>query len=299
MGTSFFNIRARGVLLCFIALFSVTSLFAETLSVGIGGATFDESYLASTNRTAWFVVAAVSSGLTRIVSMADGSTDFALSLADQVQSSADTADWTFRLRPGVTFSNGEPISGEDVVYSLNECVLNNKIVAPISSVSSQNLVQIGSRAYDVVEVKLKLPDPELPIQIATCPVVSKRVQTAFGLESGRGTNLIAAGPYYISEFRSGRRINFLRAANYAGRKPYFEGVILQNYTDLEQALVALRSGTLDLLIDANDSLLEKAKKDETLRITACQGGKYAIHRKELVDLKCDPIIMFDKVKYSS
>ncbi len=93
----------------------------------------------------------------------DAQNQVAPALATTWDSSADGLTWTFELQPGVTFSNGKPLTAADVVYTFNR-LRDPKVGA--STVSLYKPVKEVS-APDATHVKfvLSAPNPEFPADV--------------------------------------------------------------------------------------------------------------------------------------
>ena len=83
-----------------------------------------------------------------------------LRLAESITPNAKATVWTVRLRPGVTFHNGKPLTAEDVIYSLTRIVKNNYGGASsLASVDVKNLKALDSRT---VQIPCNTPYATLP-----------------------------------------------------------------------------------------------------------------------------------------
>ena len=79
-------------------------------------------------------------------------------LATKWEGSEDGKTWTYTLRPGMKWSDGQPLTAEDVAYTINrsrdEAWLNH-------SATTGNLTATATSPTEVV-IKSKVPDPKLP-----------------------------------------------------------------------------------------------------------------------------------------
>ena len=67
-------------------------------------------------------------------------------LAESWEVHADGTEWTFRVRQGVTFHDGSPLTAEDVVYSFQRILdpaTGSPAVAGIAGVKPEDLYQKG------------------------------------------------------------------------------------------------------------------------------------------------------------
>ena len=148
-----------------------------------------------------------------ISSLDEPSTDYML-IAGWVSYPPDYSSATFGLRPEARFSDGQPVTPEDVVFSLETL----KKVNPRFGIYYKNVVRaekVGAR-----EVRFVFDAPgnrELPQIVGGLPVLPRHFWTGKDEKGelrdlGRGTleAPIGAGPYRVVKSDSGRRIDYER-----------------------------------------------------------------------------------------
>jgi oligopeptide transport system substrate-binding protein len=148
--------------------------------------------------------------------------------AEQWESSADGLSWTFHLRAGVRWSNGEPLTADDLIQSWRRNLspafasAYAYLLFPIKNAEAFNsgklsdAAQLGLAAPDprTVVITLERPTPYLPILTATAPwyPINPRVLARFGSLTDRASawtrpgNLVGNGPFTLKEWTPGSRI---------------------------------------------------------------------------------------------
>jgi peptide/nickel transport system substrate-binding protein len=162
-------------------------------------------------------------------------------LAESWSVAADQKTWTFRLRQGVRWSDGQPFSAEDVVFTWNEIMQN-----PDYNRMTFDLFRIGGKSFvisktDDFTVKVVTPEiyapfveffgvvPILPKHTLQASVREKRFSKAYALNT-RPQNIVGCGPFRVKEFQPGKLTLLERNPEYwvadkLGRRlPYFESV---------------------------------------------------------------------------
>lgn len=129
----------------------------------------------------------------------------------------DPKTWLFRLRRGVTFHDGSPLTAEDVVFSLRR--------AKEDSASSlrANFVQIESiEAVDLQTVRIttKRPFPLLLYKLVSVFIVPEKQFTALGPEAF-GRSPVGTGPYLLKDYPPGGPLVLKSYPGYWGKKPAF------------------------------------------------------------------------------
>jgi peptide/nickel transport system substrate-binding protein len=201
-----------------------------------------------------------------------GGTAIQPALAEKWDVSADGKTYTFHLRPGVKFSNGQPLTAGDVVYSLNRFG-NPKVNAAMSSVA----VGYGkATAIDdaTVQVKLKQPVAAFLYNISIFPafIVPKDLVEKQG--KAFWNHPVGTGPFMVKEFARGSHITFVRNPNYwETGKPYLDSVRFNFASDSNSRILALKGGTAQIMDGVPFS-----------QITALQGDKKVVVQSAKVPL---------------
>lgn len=163
-------------------------------------------------------------------------------LAESWSVAADQKTWTFKLRQGVRWSDGQPLSAEDVVFTWNEIMQN-----PDYNRMTFDLFRIGGKSFVITKtddftVKVVTPEiyapfveffgvvPILPKHVLQGSVREKRFLKAYALNT-RPQSIVGCGPYRVKEFQPGKLTLLERNPEYwvadkRGRRlPYFDEVL--------------------------------------------------------------------------
>ena len=162
-------------------------------------------------------------------------------LAKSWDISDDRTAYTFTLQPGVTFSNGEAFTAEDVKFSLERV----KSDAWLSSLKTK---------MDVVDSVTVLSDTEVRIQLsrpsnAWLFDLGTPVGAMFD-ESGvaeLASTAIGTGPFTVEAWNRGESIELAARSDYWGEAPKVETATLRYFADAVATTNALRSGDVDVV----------------------------------------------------
>jgi len=182
-------------------------------------------------------------------------------VAESWSVSADGLTWTFKLRKGMTWSDGVPVKASDVVFSLRRQVepataskyasfLYLIVNAEEVNTAKKKPEELAVRAVDplTVEIKLVQPAPFLPgalTHYAWFPL-PEHVITKHGKEWTNPGTMVSSGPYVLAEWTPNDKVRvvknskFYDAANVAIDEIYFYPT-----EDERVALNRFRAGELD------------------------------------------------------
>lgn len=168
-------------------------------------------------------------------------------LAASWKESADGLTYTFHLNEGMTFSNGDELNADDVVWSIQELVDNQYHEAD----SLSNFESIEAIDANTVELHLTAPNSNLLWTLAgRCGLVFDQ-----DAEYDLKTEAVGSGPYRVSDFRANDSITLTANPEYWGEhKAKTETVVIRYFTDDNAAVNALASGDVQVLAPISENL---------------------------------------------
>ena len=194
-------------------------------------------------------------------------------LAESWEVSEDGLSYTFNLRDDVTFNNGDPLTGEDVVFSFNR-LKNVKgqpsfLTDPIASVESPDE---STAVITLTEVRpsflSELANTAFSITNAEVVQANGGTDAEDAAETDGATealdqNSAGTGPYILESWAPQEETVLVRNENYWGEQPYFDRVIIVNIPEAATQKVALESGDIDLATDLTpDQITDLEGNDE-------------------------------------
>jgi peptide/nickel transport system substrate-binding protein len=205
----------------------------------------------------------------------DGSLAPQPSLAEEF-TTQDAKTWVFKLRKGVTFHDGKPLTPADVVFS----IMRHKDPATASraKVLADQIEGVTETGPNEVTFRLTTPNADLPVILGTYHFhIVKDGTTDF--TAGIGT-----GPYRLKEFRPGvRSVAVRNEAYWRPNRPYLDEVEFVGITDESARVNALLSGQLDLIGAVDPRSVERVRAT----------GKHAIFETKSVSYT-DLIVRLDR-----
>lgn len=213
-------------------------------------------------------------------------------LAKSWEISPDKTKITFTMREGLKWSDGEPLTVDDVVFTYNNIYLNQDIPT-----DTRDVLRVGKdrklptvKKIDNTRVEFSVPEPFRPFLLSTgssilpAHILEKSVKTKnkdgkleFLSKWGVDTppeELIVNGPYKLERYDTSQRIIFRRNPYYWRKdtqgkpQPYIERIIWQIVESTDTSLLQFRSGDLDSIGVSPDyfSLLKVQEKQGNFKI---------------------------------
>lgn len=170
-------------------------------------------------------------------------------LARSWEYAKDGTSLTFRIRQGVTFSDGSPLTAEDVRFSLARH-MEPKLASLYRATVFPNVTNISVSGPDSVTVSFSRPD-ELFLNAMSTPaglILKKEfVETAGTTYGSSQTGQTCTGPYRIEKWNAGANVILAANPNYWDPefRPHAQKVDLRFIPDSVALTQALLSGAID------------------------------------------------------
>lgn len=191
------------------------------------------------------------------------------SLAESWQASANGLEYTFNLRQGVKFHNGQAFSAEDVKWSL-ERIMNPKT----ASAQRSDLAVIQSiEALDPHRVRIRLKQPFTPFLTKVATVRVPILPAASVPADGTVTRTVGTGPWEMLEWKTNEYVRLRRFKDYWEKGlPYIDELIVRPIADGNVRLTGLRAGDLDLIQDVPSKDVDALRTSKDLVIYTGPGS---------------------------
>ena len=174
-------------------------------------------------------------------------------LAESVETPEDRSWVAFTLREDARFSDGSPVTVEDVIWSLETVATQGNPVYRNAWDAVSKVEKTGERT---LRITFSVPNRELPLIMGLRPIL-KKDQWQGGDFSRSGLEpLIGSGPYLIDGFEPGRFITFRRNPEYWGRDlpinrgvNNFDTIRYEYYRNSEALWAAVKKGEVSIFND--------------------------------------------------
>jgi peptide/nickel transport system substrate-binding protein len=217
-------------------------------------------------------------------------------LAESWQISEDKLKITFTLRQNLKWSDGQPLTADDVVFTYNQLYLNEQIPT-----SARDILKVGKsqalptvRKLNNLQVEFTIPEPFAPflsntgLSILPAHILKEKVEKRdrdgnllFLSTWNIGTppqEIIVNGPYKLESYATSQRIVFTKNPYYwqkdkAGNQlPYIEKIVWEIVESTDTSLLQFRSGSLDSIGVSPEYFSLLKKEEQRGNFTIYNGG---------------------------
>lgn len=215
-------------------------------------------------------------GLTAI----DQSTGLAIpGVAEHWTVSANGKVYTFHLRSGVKFQNGDPVTAQDFVYSWNR-TLSPKTASPylffLSGIEGAEAVSEGKAKAasgikalnaQTLQVTLSAPAGYFPELVSRWPfwVVDPKVIAADGTKWDTPPDIVGTGPYRLTSQVGDTEYGFTANPQYFGGAPSIKQVKVSVVPNPTSRVARYEAGEFDAVFGLSSAALRQAEASSTLK----------------------------------
>jgi peptide/nickel transport system substrate-binding protein len=188
-------------------------------------------------------------------------------LAESIE--AQKADsWTVRLKDGITFHNGKPVTADDVIFSIQRITdpKNPKVgAASLNYVDAKNMKKLDTRT---VRIPLKFANAGFPDDVGQ--YFNTILPTDYDPKKPVGT-----GPFKFQSFTPGQRSVFVKNENYwQTGKPLLDQLVIIDFPDDTARVNALLSGQVDAISNLPASQIASVRGNPNMRVLISQTGAW-------------------------
>jgi len=233
--------------------------------------------------------------------LADGSLSGLV--AESWEGSADAKTWRFKVREGITFSNGAAVTSNDLLRTMERHSNEDSKSGALGIVSG--IESMRTDGDDIFEVTLGIGNADLPYLMADYHLMIQP-DGGFGAE----TAAIGTGAYVMESFEPGVRASATRREGYWGgdqtQVAHYDKVEVIVLNDATARTAALQSGQVDAINRVEPKIAKLLDRAPTLSVQNVSGRghyvfiahvdtapfdnndlrlalKYALNRQEMVD----------------
>jgi peptide/nickel transport system substrate-binding protein len=185
-------------------------------------------------------------------------------------------EYVYTLREGLTWSNGEPLTAEDVAWNIN----TGRDQGWDNMVSTVANIEATAEDERTVRLVSSVPDPKLPtMDVYLVPqhiwepiATDYDATTQYAADDGVGS-----GPFVMTEFTPGQTV--VMAANpsywgWEGEEPPYDQVIFRLFENPDAMVAALQQGEIDAAQGVPASSWDALEADDAIEVVAGQQGGF-------------------------
>jgi peptide/nickel transport system substrate-binding protein len=192
-------------------------------------------------------------------------------LAESWEGSEDGKTYTYTLREGLEWSDGTPLTAEDVAYTVNRS-RDEEWYNHFSTVQNLTAKALDERT---VQITSKVNDPKLPtMDVYILPKHVWEKYDAKAILKYDGVNDVGSGPFVLDETKRGQFWSMKANLSYWGGKPAVDEIIFRIFNNPDAMVAALKRGEIDAAHDIPNNSVEDLRNTEGIVVIEGEQGGF-------------------------
>ena len=190
-------------------------------------------------------------------------------LAESWTSSPDGLTWTFKIRSGVMWSDGVPLTAKDIAFTYN-WEIKLQLQAFLSALDGIE----SASAPDDTTLIVTCSRPKADILSMWCPILPEHIWSQFKTADDAKNffnkpPIVGSGPFQVVEWQKSKFVRCVANKAYWGGAPKADEVFFQLYTNQDTLAQDLKLGTIDLAINIPPAQVTALQGDSSLESSGC------------------------------
>lgn len=195
----------------------------------------------------------------------DGS--YTLELAESYELSDDGKVWTFHLRPGIQWHDGQPLTAADVAFSYNFYQATESF--PFLPVYTDYFESVEAPDDSTVVITLSEAIPNMESQLVFLYVLPEHIwaglegDAAVEFENGE---MIGTGPFKMVENSQNQFVHLAGVKDHYLQAPKVDEVIFQTFDNQDALVQALKTGQVDMITEMPNTAVPALRNTDNVKL---------------------------------
>lgn len=191
----------------------------------------------------------------------DGS--FKPELAESYAASDDGKVWTFKIRPSISWHDGQPLTASDIAFSYN-LYKNDENFSYLNSYTTY-FDSIEATDDQTLVIRLSEAIPNIEAQLIAMFVIPEHIFKDAAVEF-ENTEMIGSGSFKMLEYKQGEFVRLGRNADYWSGAPKVDEVIFQTFGSQDILVQAIKTGQVDMITEMPATAIVGLRNDPKVEL---------------------------------
>ncbi len=193
---------------------------------------------------------------------------YSMGLAESVERSDDGLVYTFKIKQGVKWHDGQPLTAKDVAFTYNLVKAHEDF--PTLNSYTTNFASVEAPDDSTVVITLDQPVPSIESKLVFLYILPEHIwkDHAEGNAAAEFANeeMIGSGPFKMKEYKQNEFIHLVANKDYHGTLPKVDEVIFQSFQTPDILIQAIKSGQVDMITEMPNTGVEALKEAENVAV---------------------------------
>ncbi|GHE32723.1 ABC transporter substrate-binding protein [Streptomyces capitiformicae] len=196
-------------------------------------------------------------------------------LATKWTPSADKLTWTYAIRSGTKWSDGEPLTAEDVAWTFNKMMSDDGAGTANGSYIT-NFAKVT--APSPTELVIQLKKPQATMTALDVPIVPKhiweKVEDFSEFNNDKAFPIVGSGPFVLTGYKADSYVRLEPNKNFWRGAPKFDELLFKYYKDGDAAVAALQKGEVSFVNNLTPAQSAALKGQKNIKVNDAPGRRF-------------------------
>lgn len=213
----------------------------------------------------------------------DGS--FKLSLAESVTTSDDGLVWTYKIRDGIKWHDGEPLTAEDVAFTYN-LYKDTPEYPYLNGYYTPYFDTIVATENNEVVLTLTEPIPNIESQLVFLYILPKHIWENVDKLEYENFEMIGSGPFKMAEYVQNEFVRLTANKEHFSTPPKVDEIVFQTFENQDALVQAIKTGQVDMITEMPNTAAESLKSEANVKLVV--GSPLAPGVTDIIFNQVDP-----------
>jgi peptide/nickel transport system substrate-binding protein len=189
-------------------------------------------------------------------------------LAESFTVSDDGTVWTFKIRDGITFHDGQPLTAEDIAFSYNFYKVNEDF--PFLNVYTVYFDSIEAPDENTLVITLSEAIPNMESQLIYLYALPEHIWSNYTEGSApvefENFEMIGSGPFKMVEYKQSEFVRLGAVKNHYLYPPKVDEVIFQTFENQDALVKAVTTGQVDMITEMPSTAVPALRNAENVKV---------------------------------
>jgi peptide/nickel transport system substrate-binding protein len=213
---------------------------------------------------------------------------YELDVAESGEVSDDGLTWTFRIRDGILFHDGQPMTANDVAFSVN--LYKNNADFIYLNAYTVNFDTVEATDDNTIVITLLNAVPNIDYLLSYLYIVPEHIWKDYA-EAPASTEfenveMIGTGPFKMLEYSQNEFVHLGANKDHFAQAPKIDEVTFQTFESDDVLVQSLKSGQVDMITEMPATAVEALRSDTNIQVVT--GAPYAPDITDVIFNQVDP-----------
>jgi peptide/nickel transport system substrate-binding protein len=213
----------------------------------------------------------------------DGS--FSLSLAESAEVSEDGVVWTFKIRDGLKWHDGQPLTAEDVAWTYN-LYMDTPEYPYLNGYYTPYFESIEATENNEVVLTLTEAIPNIESQLMFLYILPKHIWQDVDKIEYENFEMVGSGPFKMAEYVQNEFVRLEANKEHFATPPKVDGVVFQTFANQDALVQAIKTGQVDMITEMPNTAAASLDAEESIELVV--GAPLAPGVTDIIFNQMDP-----------